>query len=225
MRVKCNIMPVFICAGDSITYGLWAESDRWTEKLRVYLEEKSLKQSSREELNTKNYIAVYNLGIPGDTSRGLSERFNQEVLPRLNPEQITTIIIAIGTNDSAYSKELGDFQIPIEETKRNLLGLIEDARRVADNLIVVGLPPVDEIRTDPIYWNPGFSYTNEKIKEYEDAIRDICQKEGVVFIDIFKQMSKKDIPSLMEDGIHPNKKGHQVMFEIIKNYLVQKSVI
>ena len=88
-----------ICVfGDSIAWGaVDPENGGWVSSLRNYFESKSL----RADLDTD----VYNLGISGDNTDDLLERFDVEVEAR-KPD---TIVFAIGINDA-------QFLIPIAKT-------------------------------------------------------------------------------------------------------------
>src|SRR5438105_4903694 len=107
-------MPVLLLAGDSITYGFWDTQGGWAGRLRNFLDQRCLEVNDPETLNTTRYTAVYNLGIPGDTSRGLNARFESEVKPRFDPEQEAITFIAIGTNDAAFEVKENTHQISIE---------------------------------------------------------------------------------------------------------------
>jgi len=214
-------MAVLILAGDSIMYGSWDPEGGWPGKLRNFLDARALRENNPVELNTSGYVALYNLGIPGDTSRGLLQRFRSEVLPRINEEQKTIVLIAIGTNDAQFDFDHNQFKVPIEETEQNILELIHQARKFSKNIIVVGLPPVDEKKTAPLYWVEGTHYTNENIKKYNDLIKKVAVKEEVGFININTNLKVHDVSVLMEDGIHPSAFGHTLMFEEIRDYLLQ----
>ncbi len=218
-------MSVLILAGDSIMYGSWDPEGGWPGKLRNFLDTKALKESTPVELNTNKYVALYNLGIPGDTSRGLLKRFTTEVLPRINEEQRTIVLIAIGTNDAQFDFEDKEFEVPIEETSQNITELIHQARKFSQDIVVIGLPPVDESKTAPLYWVEGTHYTNENINKYNLAIQHIAEKEKVGFIDINKSLEAHDVTILMEDGIHPSHFGHKVMYEAIRDYLLKNKLI
>lgn len=218
-------MSVLILAGDSIMYGSWDPEGGWPGKLRNYLDTKTLAESTPLELNTNKYVALYNLGIPGDTSRGLLKRFTSEVLPRINPEQRTIILIAIGTNDAQFDFDDNQFEVPINETEKNITELIAQSRKFSSDIVVVGLPPVDEAKTAPLYWVEGTHYTNENISKYNQLIKNIAEKEKVGFIDINNNLEVHDVSILMEDGIHPSRFGHKVMFEEIRDYLLENKLI
>lgn len=218
-------MPILICAGDSITYGNWDPKGGWVGRLRESTDQQILSVYQGADLYTKHYSLVYNLGIPGDTTEGLLERLEVELKPRYNPDLETVIIFAIGINDSRYYKEKGSHAVDFNSYQQNLPKLFEIAKKYTDKIVFVGLTPVDEKRTDPLYWETQAYYKNEFIKRYDTEIKDYCQKEGIYFIEIFEKLFKMEVESLMEDGIHPNQKGYQVIFEIISQFLKEKKLI
>ena len=59
------------------------------------------------------------------------------------------------------------------------------------------------------------NYSNKNIVEYNNVIKEVSGDNGVVFIDIFNLLLKKDLA----DGSHPNTCGHEKIFEVIKKTL------
>lgn len=218
-------MAVLILAGDSIMYGSWDPDGGWPGRLRNFLDARALMDSNPIELNTNKYIALYNLGIPGDTSRGLAKRFSNEVKPRINKEQKTVILIAIGTNDAQFDLNKNEFNVSLSETEANVSRLIREAKKFTRDVVVVGLPPVDEAKTAPLYWVDGIHYINKNIQQYNQLIKAISEREEVKFIDINESLASHDVTILMEDGIHPSRFGHQIMFECIRDFLLEHTYI
>jgi lysophospholipase L1-like esterase len=69
------------------------------------------------------------------------------------------------------------------------------------------------------------SYKNEYIEKFNEIIIDECSKNKVDFIEFFEKFSKLDYKKLLVDGVHPNTKGHKLIFGIVKNFLVEGKVI
>lgn len=205
-----------ICFGDSITYGNWDPQGGWVGRLREYLDTKSLEAYSGEDLYSKYYTLTYNLGIPGDTSTGLFARFENELIPRFNPDEETILLFAIGINDSRLYLSTGMHETDIEDLKQNIWDIWEIARQYSPDVAFIGLTPVDENRTNSLSWEPDAVLKNEYIEQYNTAIGEFCRSREIPFIDIFNQMKNLGIPALLEDGIHPNQEGYKVMEEIIR---------
>lgn len=208
--------------GDSITYGNWDPKGGWVGRLRDYMDSKSLQAYSGENLFSTYYTLTYNLGIPGDTSSGLLERFETELIPRFNPDELTIILFAIGINDSRFYASTNEYETEPGIFQQNIWDLWEIAKKYTSDVAFVGLSPVDEERTSPLSWETDAIYKNEYIEKYDDLIKEFCQSRKTPFIDIFGKMKGMDIKSLMEDGVHPNQEGYKIMEEIIRSNLFEE---
>lgn len=196
-----------ICVfGASSTWGAWdKEKGGWVNRLRLFLE------SGNEGAD------VYNLGVSGDTTEDLLKRLDCEAGAR----EAELVIFSIGENDSAYENKEGNYQVPPEEFKKNILKLIKTAGKFASKIIFLGLKPVDESRTKPVPWHDVIYYTNKNINFYDDIIEDICSKHEIGYIDMKSVLGKADLA----DGIHPNENGHQKIFGAVKDYLLKNKLI
>ncbi len=199
-----NIMEETICIfGASTTWGAWdKEKGGWVNRLRLFLEQND------------DTVFVYNLGILGDTSKGLLKRIKIESEAR-NP---TLIIISIGENDSAKNSYV---YVPIKEFKNNILETIKIAKTFTDKILLLGTKNVDESKTCPVPWDKTISYTNKDFEEYDKAIKKIAEKESVNYL---KMSDLLDIDDL-EDGIHPNLNGHQKIFLRVKEFIIKNRLV
>jgi len=198
--------------GASITYGAWdLEKGGWVQRLRDYLEKK-------HELG--DYF-IYNLGISGDTSSMLLARFATDIKYRVDEDEENIVIFSVGINDSAYLLKEKRNMTKLADYEKNTSKLFGLAKKYTQKIIFVGLGNVDEIKVAPVPWNKNISYSNKNIFEYNDAVRKICKKENVLFVDLFNKIDK----NLLSDGLHPNSAGHLKMFEIIKDALIKNKVI
>jgi len=50
---------------------------------------------------------------------------------------------------------------------------------------------------------------------YNNKIKEICEKNNLRYIDLSDLMENSDF----EDGLHPNSKGHEKIFQKIKEFL------
>lgn len=205
-----------LCFGDSITYGNWDPRGGWVGRLREYLDAKSLENYTGADLYSTYYTLTYNLGIPGETSTILAERFEDELAVRYNPDELNIILIAIGINDSRFYKSAGQHETNIEDFRQNIWDLEEIAKKYTNDVAFIGLTPVDEARTDPLFWEDDAVYKNEYIEKYDAVIKDFCESRKVPFVDVFSAMKNLEVAKLMEDGIHPNQEGYKVLEEIIR---------
>lgn len=189
-------MNAILCFGDSITFGR-GESPciGWCGRLKEWFESKN------------EYNAVYNLGIPGETSKGLLNRFEIELTKRvryLREEDKFTVIIAIGTND--LSSADGKHLIKINEFESNIRKLYLFAKKTVDTVYVLSIPPAHtKLGGD---WEDS-SYMNEDVDRYNHILEEVTT-------DDFVKLTFLDWDSKVPDGIHPDSIGYADMFNQIK---------
>lgn len=207
-------MKGILCFGDSITFGRGeAPSKGWVGRLKEYFGAKDV------------YNGVYNLGIPGDTSTGLLQRFDAEAKSRVKVKREGDkflILVAIGTNDCKFDSEGSNPRTALEQFKENIKELVKKAGSYQAEIAFIGLTPVDESKTWP-YEDTWFN--NDRVKLFNDSIKEVCKTNGLTFLDLFEKMKKEEYKSLLSDGLHPNPEGYNFMFENVKGFLERENLI
>jgi lysophospholipase L1-like esterase len=191
-----------ICVfGASTTSGLFDyENGGWCDLLKRYLMSKG--------------FSVFNLGVSGNDTSDLLKRFKNECSVR-TPDWI---ILALGSNDTQYLMDKNAFRVDINTTISNFLELFRIARKFTSNVIVVGLTKVDEDKINSYYIPRKHMFHKNKIlKKYDMAIEKISKKNDIQFIQTFNLLNKSDL----EDGVHPNAKGHKKLYNKIRNDVVK----
>lgn len=156
---------------------------------------------------------VFNLGIGGETSADLLDRFPREV-PHREPE---VVVIGTGMNDVCRegSPEAGN-AVPLELFRANVEGLIHLAPR-GSRVGLAGLTPVDERRSAPL---DGCYYFNRDLQQFDGELRALSQRHGVEYIDFVDAFGEpgqgfvNPDTMLIADGIHPNESGHEKMAQV-----------
>jgi len=213
-------MANILVFGDSITQGYWDLEGGWVQRLRRYSDEKSLKD--RKFPTTEDYWnSIYNLGRSGNTSQDLLKRFDFETKQRIDEGEETVIIVAIGANDALWIQEKKSFQVKPEVYKQNLKKIIKISRKYSSKIFFVGLTTVDNSRTDPLPWAPEYSSKSDHVKEYDKLLLAVCKENKTPYIEMFDKLKTSDL----EDGDHPNGKGHQKIFEVVKDRLLKEKLI
>ena len=203
-----------IVCGDSISFGR-GESPNigWSGRLKNYFEPQGF------------HNCLFNLGIPGDTTTTLLKRFETELKSRIKyfyPGDKFIVMIAIGINDSGGLGAPDKSETKADKFESNISQLIKIAKKYTKQVVVVGLTPVDEAITNPF---ENTYFTNNKIKEYDKILRKLAQNNEVQYIDIFSTLSKLKYKKLLVDGVHPNKRGYEELYKIIKEFLIKKKLI
>lgn len=211
-------MSLLLIFGDSITWGAWDPAGGWVQRLRCYLEKNKNGQGHPSH-------HVYNLGINGNTSDEVLRRFEFEVQQRLVEEEDVLLIFAIGVNDSQLLIKESTVKMTIEQFNHNLEKILNQARRYTKSIIFVGLLPVVERKVTPVPRNTSISYKNNRIRFFNESLQTFCKSHAIYYIDLWDNWIKKDYSSMLEDGIHPNERGHQDISNSVKNFIFTNKLL
>lgn len=187
--------------GDSITYGAWdKEKGGWVNHLRLALEND----------NSNNYYTIFNLGISGDVTEGIKNRFDNECKIRFNKNDNTIIIFSIGINDSQNIKD--EDRVLLGTFRNNVISLINSAKKYTNNILFIGLTKVDESKVTPLPWDKDKCYLNNKIIIFDKELKNICLENNVDYLYIYDLLELEEL----FDGLHPNNVGHQKICDKVK---------
>ena len=166
---------------------------------------------------------VINLGVKGETTGLIRNRFPLEIMP-LTP---SVIIIQGGLNDirSGVRTDKNPDAV-IASIITNTKWMIQNAKKVTPNVFVISILPVRskcllpkmKLLTIPI---ANRSRINECVKKANQELRNLTSIENVVFVDLFKivkdESDELDISYAQPGGIHINLKGYETMSKYILN--------
>lgn len=196
--------------GDSITYGFNDPEGGWVTRLRRDL----------DSINAQaDYVhTVFNLGISGDKTADVLPRLEPETKVRIGYKNDYRLIIAIGTNDAIQSTEDRTPEVTDEEFRKNYGEILAIAKTLISKMYVCSLLPVDE-RVWPMDWSPGRGYDNKRIDQLNVIIKELAKAAKIPVIDLHGEFTKGDASKLLEDGVHPNAKGHELICRTVKTAL------
>lgn len=139
-------------------------------------------------------VSVINAGVSGETTRG-----NVERVPFIRKQSPDIVLLGIGGNDALR-------QLPISETKKNIVATIE-ALQSGEN------PPVVILLKMQSPLSAGAEYKDEFDAMYQE-FSNIYNLPLVPFItpEVFLDTSKK-----LPDGIHLNREGYEV---VVREYIL-----
>lgn len=186
--------------GDSITYG------EYDGVLGGYVE--ILKRYCHTEFynNNANEVNCFNLGIGGETTEGLMNRFEVETKARLTPDE-NLVFFFYGANDL----ELVSFA----NFESNLFEVISQAKEFTPNIYVISILPISK-KVDGIKIPDRKFRTTQKIELYNQKLKELALQNQIEFIDIFSRFNSTKEEFLSKYGIHPNEKGYQFIANQIK---------
>lgn len=190
--------------GDSITYGQRdLELGGWVNRLKL----KFANDSSLASCH------VFNMGISGQTTGEILARMERECEGRVLEDANNIIVIACGINDTQLVN--GEILVGEDIFRDNVRELVRSAKSITAKVVYLGLTPVDEERTNPVWWDRSKCWRNDLIQAYDEIISEICNAEGVRYVYVFDQID----PKTNDDGLHPSAEGHVVLAEVMHNVL------
>lgn len=181
-----------VCIGDSLTYGYGVpRRDNWVSLL-----------------NKDGQVRYVNKGINGDTSGGMLARFHSDVVE----EKPRMVIIMGGINDFIMGASL-------ETVKANIMAMVHQSHY---HLIipVIGIPLRSDDRTIRDDWAGFTDFTEvaEKIKLLRSWIFDFGKVFHAEYLDVYHEFAagtQGEYGDYFIDGLHPDKKGHKIIAEIV----------
>ena len=156
-------------------------------------------------------VHLYNRGIDGDTTEGLSKRLNLSIFD-LKPK---ILVLQIGTND------LQVLGLAKEKTVANITHLIETILQEMPNIkiLLVSLYPVNETTDKLVNKMIVGPRKNHDIEWMNERIRQIA---GVQFVDVFSALLDEEGQLKMQyskEGLHLSLAGYAVVTDVLKPIL------
>ena len=145
----------------------------------------------------KPYI---NRGISGQTTPQMLLRFRQDVI-QLKPK---VVVILAGTNDIAGNTG----PMTLEEILGNLVSMAELSRANGIEPVLCSVLPASRYS-----WRQG-AKPDILIPQLNEMLRSYATRTGTIYVDYFSAMANSANgldPTLAEDGVHPTRKGYEIM--------------
>lgn len=195
--------PTIVIFGDSITEGAGDETGRgWADMLKANWKIPRPHESGFPAGSA--HPNVYNLGIDGDRTVDVLNRFEFEVAAR----RPRGIILAIGANDLHWDDPRPVTGLAPFAAQYNQLLLRAVAS--ADQVLVMNLFRVDESAGQ-------HGVSNAEIDTFNEAIRQSALQHAVELLDVSQLLG----PSDYCDGIHPNHSGAEKIYQIVSAKLAE----
>ena len=195
------------CFGDSITLGCNDSTGLgWPGRL------------CRGLVHNDRSVAVYNLGINGDTSQDIAARWRAETGAR-SRNAPGLILFAFGFNDAAKA-DGGDVQIDLATSIAHASSVLTEAKSITE-VLWIGPTPLDEsvnpMQTEFACWD----MRNRDIARYDAAYADLADTIGIDYLRLFPEFLTS--PSyraalVAGDKVHPGDDGYAMIAERIAGW-------
>lgn len=192
------------CFGDSITLGCNDSTGLgWPGRL------------CRDLMHGERSVAVYNLGINGDTSQDISARWRAEVDARSRNAN-GLILFAFGFNDAAKA-DGGDVQVDLASSIANARSMLIAAKSITD-VLWIGPTPLDE-SVNPM--QTGFAcwdMRNRNIALYDAAYANLAREIDVDYLSLFPEFitsPRYQAALVAGDKVHLGDDGYAMIAERI----------
>ena len=199
--------------GDSIAWGATdLKGGGWVDRFKIFFRDYA-----------GRFNQVFNLAISGHSTKTLLNRIKFETKIRTSSsDRKYVVIIALSVNDACFRKSLNNFQIPIKEYEELLKNLVQEIDGIADDIVFIGQTNVQDTKTNPWLLADGdYFLKNKDIEKYNFVAKNFCEKNNLPFIETFDLLDDKDL----DDGLHPNAKGHEKMFVRVRDFLIDNKII
>jgi len=210
-------MDNIIIFGHSVSQGFWDEKGGWVQRLRSFLDKRALKTQDEEKV-----FYTFNASISGDTTEDILERLEEEYRRRGGEEYEELLLIQIGTNDAIIEDE--ENRVSKKDFSDNMGKIIKLGKKLSDHLIIVGDFPINP-EMEEIPYAPQKILRNRDVREYDEEKKKICREKDVDFIDLFELMDGRKNMEYLEEGVHPNDQGHEIIFQKVLQHLKNQNLI
>lgn len=168
-------MPRIVALGDSLTAGYGIGKDEAYPALL------------QRRLDAAGYrYEIVNAGVSGDTSAGGLNRLDWSL-----DGNVRVLIIALGANDGLRG-------LPVEQMKRNLSTIIEEAQRRDIKVLLTGMEALT---------NMGPQYR----RAFHDAFPDLATRYHVELMPFLLEGVAGRAELNQPDGVHPTSAGAKVI--------------
>lgn len=151
--------------------------------------------------------AFVNRGISGQTTSQMLVRFRADVVA-LKPKMVH---IMAGTNDIAGNTGA----IRMQDVQNNIMSMVDLALTNDIQVALASIPPAAEFN-----WRPDIDPV-PVIQKMNDWLRTYAKEKQLRYIDYYSALagaSGELKGELGNDGVHPNRRGYEVMRQVMKSH-------
>lgn len=146
----------------------------------------------------------YNLGVRGQTSVEVAERWAREAACRVVPGADCRVVFSFGVNDTTIRD--GEVRVEPARSADALAAILDGAADQGLPSLVVGPAPVAD------------EQHNERIATLSDAFAEVCRESKVPYVSVVKALQGNAVwreEAAGHDGAHPAARGYRLLAEAV----------
>ena len=151
-------------------------------------------------------VTHYNLGVRGETSANIRDRWLSEVSVRLAATEEAVVVFSFGVNDLTI--EGGEPRVSNQNSIENLRRILGESKRRYTTLMV-GPPPTADAEK------------NISLARLSRDFSAACREIGVPYLDVFMRLQESGVWILEaagNDGTHPRATGYAEMAKLVQSW-------
>jgi acyl-CoA thioesterase-1 len=171
-------------------------------------------------------VTLYNLGIRGETSEDIRQRWRGEAVRRLPPEFHCALAFAFGIDDCVLENGSRP-RVSLERTVANTREILSEAKAWLPS-IFVGPARVDDSRLPP-QLNPSkeVRVLNSQIHKSSLALSEVAAEVGVPCLGLYPLLAESpQWQSIMKQGdsVHPRGAGYELIADLVQQWPAWKDL-
>ena len=197
----------WLAIGDSITEGSGASEGGTSYNYTYYIRNRT------GCFTTNGGVSNTSIARRGDLEDDIWKRY------ATYGDDFDYITVFAGTNDHGNNIEIGEWG---DETEKTLYGAM---KILCEGMLTKWLgKKIGFILPLPKNNGADYSYPNESFTPYINCIEDVCKRYSIPVLDLYRGSGlapkiETVKGALMPDGLHPNKKGHELISFKIQRFL------
>lgn len=165
-------------------------------------------------------LALYNLGIGGDTSTMVRERWRRECGLRLPARVPGRLVFAFGLPDLVNEIGVGT-RVPLDRSVANARAILEEAKAWLPTLMIGPVPTADDMQPYVLPNGTRYHVTRANTAVQSARYAEVCATLGVPYLDLFEPLSTSadwDRAQRGHDGTHPNADGYAMIADLVTRW-------
>ncbi|MBI36220.1 MAG: lipase [Alphaproteobacteria bacterium] len=174
----------------------------------------------QHETKNGHDVTLYNLGVRGDTSDMVMNRWKRECEVRLPIHVSGRLVMSFGLNDTAEEANSG-IRVPMNKTIANITTVLDEAKNWLPTIMVGPVPIIEDMQPYIFPDGTAYQYSNTRIAELNDHLAKICLSMDIQYLNLFEILIDNEdwIESQREcDGVHATDKGYETIHKIVMNW-------